>query len=345
MQRDFFSYCRSLRLIELKAIGDLSQVRHFQEAARIYRPGDEGEELFIISRGAVELIPEKARPGVPATLLSRGDIFGEMGALMEVKRDHTVRACGGLSVQCFSRNDFPELLRRVPSFFLFLSEKLATRLFQATELVRSHNNAFELTGSLANFDVVTVYQTIQQSRQTGLLTIARESGERMAEFYFEKGEPRWGVFQHLTGDEAFWQLFLDDETAAGFSFAHVHNGRPERPEAALTRHGGDLLINAIHQRDQLADIRRRLRDPSVTLLRKTINLSWENRELADLRPLAEWIWQLVYSRPVALGQIYRESRFCELKIYQVVDEMVRTGLIGLGMSGVKGMLVATPTES
>nr|MBA3833965.1 hypothetical protein [Chthoniobacterales bacterium] len=54
-QRDFFAYCTSLRLIELKAVGALSQVRHFREGDRIYSAGDEGEELFIINRGVAEL--------------------------------------------------------------------------------------------------------------------------------------------------------------------------------------------------------------------------------------------------------------------------------------------------
>ena len=125
-------------------------------------------------------------------VLSRGDIFGETGALMELPRDHSARACAALSVQCFRRGDFPELLQRVPSFFLFLSEKLANRLFQARELTQSPNNSLELTGSLANFDIVTIYQTIIQSRQTGLLTIADEEGETISTFYFEKGR-RAGV--------------------------------------------------------------------------------------------------------------------------------------------------------
>ena len=72
-------------------------------------------------------------------------------------------------------------------FFLFLSEKLANRLFQARELTQSPNNSLELTGSLANFDIVTIYQTIIQSMQTGLLTIADEDGETISTFYFEKG--------------------------------------------------------------------------------------------------------------------------------------------------------------
>ena len=120
-QRDFFAYCTSLKLIELKAIGALSQVRHYQEGDVIYSAGEEGEELYIINRGVAELVSPKQGAGPPATVLSRGDLFGATSALMSLPRDHVAKARAGLSVQCFKRQDFPELLRRVPSFFLFVS--------------------------------------------------------------------------------------------------------------------------------------------------------------------------------------------------------------------------------
>ena len=62
VQRDFFAFCKSLQLIELKAIGSLSPVKHFAENEIVYSVGDEGRELFIVTRGAVELMPQNARP-------------------------------------------------------------------------------------------------------------------------------------------------------------------------------------------------------------------------------------------------------------------------------------------
>jgi CRP-like cAMP-binding protein len=329
-QRDFFAYCTSLRPIELKAIGAFSQVKHFNENAAIYSAGDEGGELFIINRGAVELVPDSKRPRAVSTVLSRGDIFGETGALLDLPRYHSVRACAALSVQCFRRCDFPELMRRVPSFFLFLSEKLAHRLFQAKELARSPQNALELTGSLANFDVVTIYQTIIQSQQTGLLMIADDEDVTLSEFYFEKGVPLWGRFDHLTGEEAFWQLFLHEQLAGTFTFSNATRTRARRDEGeAIAHHPDEMLINAIQMRDEFEDLRKRLSDRSATLQRKQLNFSWNNPEHEDLRPVAEQVWQLAYNRPLSLAGLYREGRWCDLKIYQAVDEMVRSGLFAL----------------
>ncbi len=102
VQRDFFAFCKSLQLIELKAIGSLSPVKHFAENEIVYSAGEEGRELFIVTRGAVELLPPNARAGAATTVLSRGDIFGETGALMELPRNNTARACG-----CTQRAMFP----------------------------------------------------------------------------------------------------------------------------------------------------------------------------------------------------------------------------------------------
>jgi CRP-like cAMP-binding protein len=339
-QRDFFTYCTSLGPIELKAIGALSQVKHFAENDVIYSAGDGGGALFIINRGAVELVPDTRRPRGVTAVLSRGDIFGEIGALLDLPRYDSVRACAALSVQCFRRCDFPELIRRVPSFFLFLSEKLASRLFQAKELARSPNNSLELTGNLANFDVVTIYQTIIQSSQTGLLTIADDDDITISEFYFEKGTPRWGRFEHLTGEEAFWQLFLLEQLAGTFAFSNATRTGAGRDEGrAMDRQADEMLINAIQMRDQFEDLRKRVGDSSATLRRKQLNLSWDKPELEDLRPVAEQIWQLAYNRRLTLGEVYRECTFCDLKIYQAVDEMVRTGLFALGTRPQEGALV------
>ena len=45
--------------------------------------------------------------------------------------------------------------------------------------------------------------------------------------------------------------------------------------------------------------------------------------------VAEEIWQLAYNRELTLAELHGRSAFCDLKIYRVVDEMVRTGHFAL----------------
>src|SRR5207249_487529 len=138
-RRDFFSFCTTLRPIELKALGELSHVRHLQKGELIYTTGELAEEVYSVNRGVVEVI--------------------------QLNQVRAGKGPGG-------------------------SQKLS--------------------GSLANVDLITVHQTIISSGPTGELEVLNEHNERIATFYFQGGALRSGQFQQLTGEEAFWQLFLSD---------------------------------------------------------------------------------------------------------------------------------------
>jgi signal-transduction protein with cAMP-binding, CBS, and nucleotidyltransferase domain len=53
--RDFFGFCTTLKPLELKALGRLSEVRHLEEGEIVYSPGDPADSLYIINRGLVEV--------------------------------------------------------------------------------------------------------------------------------------------------------------------------------------------------------------------------------------------------------------------------------------------------
>jgi len=319
---DFFGFCTSLQKAELMAIGKFSGVKHYAEGELVYSPGDESNEFFIINRGLVEITPEPALPG-SSIVFCRGEIFGETGAFTRMQRDQTARACALLSVQCFAAKDFPELLRSVPSFVLFLCENMARRLFQA----RATEGACELVGSLINFDMITIYQTIIRSMRTGALLIKDERGETLGEFYFENGTPRWGRFQHLLGKEAFWQLFIPPHNAWTFSFSRELPLNAEwTEEKTITGSADQMLIEAIQMRDEFDSLRKSMRDDNVPLVRKELNFVWPTGEPEVLRPLAEEIWQIVYSKPMSLVDLCARCNACASKIYQAVAGMLRADL-------------------
>ena len=319
---DFFGFCTSLQKAELMAIGKFSCVKHYADGELVYSPGDESNEFFIINRGLVEITSELVLSR-SSIVLCRGDIFGETGAFTGVRRDQTARACGMVSVQCFAAKDFPELLRSVPSFVLFLCENMAQRLFQA----RATEGACELVGSLINFDMITIYQTIVRSMRTGALLIKDGRGETLAEFYFENGTPRWGRFKHLLGKEAFWQLFMPPHRAWTFSFTRELPLDAEwTEEKSITGSADQMLIEAIQMRDEFESLRKEMRDDSIPLVRKELNFVWPESEPAALRPLAEEIWQIVYSKPMPLVVLCALCNACALRIYQAVAGMLRADL-------------------
>ena len=321
--RDFFGYCTTLKPLELKALGKLSEVRHLQEGEIVYSPGDPADSIYIISRGVVEVAEINPTKNVAYTYLSRGDVFGDVEALSGLPRRHLVRAREAASLQCFRRRNFPELIQRIPSFFLYLSKQLALRLWQAGDVALAQSHCMELSGSLSNFDLVTIYQTILNSFQTGELRIMDEKNELVSACFFQNGQPRACQFEHLNGEEAVCQLFLSENLSGTFSFFSGEQPSTEQVEAgSINRNGSDLLIFTLQCRDELADMKMRMPDAQAIVHRRQINISWPDGAPPELRPLAEEVWQIVYSKPLAISELFHRCAVCESKLYRVIDELV-----------------------
>lgn len=330
--RDFFVFCTSLSPLELRAVGALSRVRHFAQGETVYRAGDVTDGFFIINRGLIELAPDDAKTAAAAIALSRGDIFGDLELLTDCSRLHRAVARDALSLQCFSRDDFPELVRRVPSFYQFLCEKLAHRMIHALKKAAQPADVLELTGSLANFDLVTIYQTIAQSTQTGQLSIVSEGGELISEFHFALGQPVTGRFQHLAGEDAFWQLFLADNLRGAFSFCSDRSAVAEARVRTLNRPATDLLFTAMQFRDEFSALKAELPHSTVcAVIRTDFSVTMCDPEIS---PVAlEQVWRCLAEGPLPISGLFSRCSVCELKIYQAVQELARTGHLALSEAG------------
>lgn len=325
--RDFFAFCTSLTKVELRAIGLLSQVQHLADGDTIYRPNDAGDTLYIINRGVVEL---SQHAGQGPSCLKRGDIFGEAEALAGATRQHRARTFEPTSLQCFSRNNFAALAERVPTFFQYVCEELATRLLAARAALPEPAAQLELSGSLSNFDLVTIYQTIVNSSQTGELSVSSEKGELLCTFFFDSGQPRSGQFQHLVGEEAFWQLFLSDELRGTFSFASGEAVvTPTIQAGQITRTPNDMLITALQGRDEYHALKDEMGDGASLLQRSKSQLDLPAIKPESLRPMAEEIWRLRQRREVRLQDLFGHFSVCELKVCQAVQALVVSGHVTL----------------
>ena len=322
VDRDFFGFCTTLKPLELKALGALSQIRHLQAGEVIYAAGDAADTLYIINRGVVEVAGADWKKSL---YLSRGDIFGDVEVLTEHPRKHLVRAHEPVSLQCFHRKDFEEITKRIHSFFEYLSEQLALRLSQLGDVTLAQSHCLELSGSLSNFDLVTIYQTIVSSSQTGELRICNEKSDLVAALFFEKGQPRGGQFEHLIGEEAFRQLFLNEYLEHTFSFS-----AGSRPVSAwvqadpIERNQYDLLINSLQGRDELEQLKLRLPHADACLHRRKLKLSLPPGTAPELEAVIEEIWALANEGPINLTGLFRRCSFCELKIYLAVHELLET---------------------
>jgi CRP-like cAMP-binding protein len=331
-QSDFFTFITSLKPVELKAIGQLSEVLHLPEGVLVYRSGDVSDALYIINRGALEVVHEEAGRGArtPVSYLSRGDVFGETEVLSGIPRKNAVRTCEPVSIQRFRKEDFPELIRRAPAFFYYLSQQIATQLSKMTDLAFVQSHCLELSGNLANFDMVTIYQTILNSAQTGELAVLDDRQETVAVFFFEEGRATRARYYHLDGEEAFWQLFLYEKLRGTFSFSILPVFEQQaNAEQIVRRNPTDLLITALQYRDEFEQMAAGLPNPDFILQRQKLNLDWPAEDRDGLRPVAEAIWQTCYSTHMPVADLWPELRVCELKVYKTLAELIRTGHFSL----------------
>lgn len=297
------------------------------EGETLYSPGEPCKALYIINRGVLEIRPDKGRPGHKSVYLSRGDVIGDIEVFSGAAHAQAVVAHEDVSLQCFPQANFSELIERVPFFFRYLCEQMASRLLKARDLTGEQGQfCLKLSGHISNFDLTTIHQTIASSGQTGELTIKDERKETIAAFYFESGRPCAGQFQHLTGEEAFWQLFLTDTLSGTFSFSAGEQPLTDWIQSEpIVPKGRDLLITAHQFRDELAALRKEVADDSAKLTACAKELGWNGGAPPELMPVANQIWTLLSRHPKTINDLYRECSVCELKVYQVVNQLVHSG--------------------
>ena len=96
----------------------------FQPGEVIMHKGEIGRELYLISRGEVEILGDSGQ--VVATL-GEGHFFGEIGLLTSAPRNATVRAQTYCDLFMLDKSDFARVLRDRPHFLEAIMEVAQTR--------------------------------------------------------------------------------------------------------------------------------------------------------------------------------------------------------------------------
>ena len=126
----------------MTAIIPLLRELEFAAGEAIVREGEDGDSLFVICRGSVEVL--KASPAAEGmvakriAVLSVGDVFGEMELIDMQRRSATVRALEAVSVLALSNGDLFRIYESdMPTFTLIvlnLARELSRRLRSIDDL-------------------------------------------------------------------------------------------------------------------------------------------------------------------------------------------------------------------
>jgi NTE family protein len=123
------------------------RLRRIPAGEWLLREGDDAESAFIVQSGRLEVLAE-GPPKRLIAVLSRGDVFGELGLLVDGRRTASVRARRDSNLLELSRRDFETLIQEAPSFALGLTRTMGAYLAgsRPTAFTRSRPRTIVVAG-------------------------------------------------------------------------------------------------------------------------------------------------------------------------------------------------------
>lgn len=307
----------------LKAVLAQGRVEEYGSGGIVFRQGEQGDRLYIVKSGALEVLatPADGAEAVPVAYMGAGEVLGELALLTGSPRTATVRCPEKAELFVLEKPVFLDLMDSLPAFSRNLCLVLAKRL-EATTLKVPRSSTKQLQGNLRFFDLATVIQTLIGSHQTGNLTVTQEgSKQRIAELFFFKGNIARAKVKQLTGDDAVFQLF-QSPLEGEFSFTG-RNVQEDEVQAEVTLPGISLLMESVRLQDELPLLQARIPDVNRVWKQKAAQLQWEE---PDTLELAVALWSR-FKKGASVADLHRDVPRCSYFIYRTVLGMVDAGLV------------------
>ncbi len=106
---------------EIEVLAELSRARRFAPGEVVFREGDPGDALFVLARGAVEVVARRDGKERVLALLVAPEGFGEMSLIDREVRSATIRAKDDCVALQLSAENFTAFRKRSrDGFTLFL---------------------------------------------------------------------------------------------------------------------------------------------------------------------------------------------------------------------------------
>jgi CRP-like cAMP-binding protein len=300
----------------LEAVLGQGRLEEFGPGAVVFRQGQQGDRLYIVKTGVLEILasPESGAEAAPVAYLGPGEVLGELALLTGSPRTATVRSPEHAVLFTLEKTVFLDLMAR-PAFARSLCLVLARRL-EATTL-KLPRGAKQLQGNLKYFDLATVIQTLIGAHQTGNLVVTQDRGkQKVAEIFFFKGNIAKARVRHLSGDDAVFQLF-QSPLEGEFSFTG-RNVPDEEVQSDITMPAISMLMESMRLSDELPLLQARVPDARRTYRHKAAQLTWEEAETVEL---AASVWARL-KKGASMTELQRDIPRCSYAIYRTVVALI-----------------------
>jgi hypothetical protein len=305
----------------IQAVLAQGEVQEFGAGAVVFDQGDEGERLYIVKSGVLEVLaaPTDGAEPVPVAYLGAGEVLGELALLTGSRRSATVRSPERAELFTLEKAVFLDLMLSLPAFSRNLCLVLARRL-EATTLKVPQGTGKQLQGNLRFFDLATVIQTLIGSHQTGNLVVTDEKN-KVAEIFFFKGNIARAKVKNLVGDDAVFQLF-QAPLEGDFSFTG-RNVQEDEVQADISMPAISLLMESVRLQDELPLLKARIPDAGRVFRQKSAQLQWEDPETVEL---AASVWSRL-KKGASVADLQRDIPRCSYAIYKTMTAMMDAGQV------------------
>jgi CRP-like cAMP-binding protein len=113
----------------------------FEDGAFIIRQGDEGNCMYVVQRGRVEVIQHSDHGEQHLAFLEPGDFFGEMAVFEKEARSASVRAVGAAMVLKIDKKTLLRRIKEDPLLAVNLLQAMSHRIRQMDEQLSHFRSA------------------------------------------------------------------------------------------------------------------------------------------------------------------------------------------------------------
>jgi CRP-like cAMP-binding protein len=126
--------------MELGEVG--AEIRSYQDGETIFREGDEGQHLFIVTKGAVRILKEGDQFSSALGTCCEGEIIGELALVDSHERSASAVALGETELAVFDRDSFLSAIRDRPELALEVVGSLGRKLRHTNEELQETRAAY-----------------------------------------------------------------------------------------------------------------------------------------------------------------------------------------------------------
>lgn len=309
--------------LTLQALLLRGQIITLEPGDDVFHIGDPAEYLYVIKSGVVEIrrpATEGAAELTPAAYVAAGDVIGEVAMFTQSARASAARMPGGGEIFRISRENFHSVVAGFPDLALRLCFTFAQRLESTVRNMRKERQR-QLGGNLKFFDLPTVIQTIISSGMTGTLRVDDPLGVTLAEIFFDNGHLCRATLGHLTGGEAFFQLFQPPPTEGTFEFKGGERQVTEGASCDILLPGMTMLMEAVRMQDEVQQLRRRM--PAQAQYRPlSDDLRWDDDDA--LLPTAYDIWYRLHAGTPTVRELLDEAPASHYTTLSILNKLLET---------------------